>query len=69
MKLSNKLHSPVEIGIENTITSSVNRVKLPVVHIDGRLECNHDVSQFCKKASKKLHALSRYVNLSIKINE
>ena len=28
-------------------------------HIDGRLDFDHHVSQICRKASKKLHALSR----------
>ena len=44
--------SPVEIQIENTIISSVKRVKLPGVHIDGRLDFDYHVNQICKKASK-----------------
>ena len=51
--------SPVEIQIENTIISSVKRVKLLGVHIDGRLDFDYHVNQICKKASKKIHALSR----------
>ena len=42
--------------------SSVSRVKLLVVHIDSRLDFDYQVSQICKKASKKLHALSRVSN-------
>ena len=51
--------SAVEIQFENTITSSVKRVKLLGVHIDGRLDFDYHVKQICKKASKKIHALSR----------
>ena len=51
--------SLVEIKIENTIISSVKRVKLLGVHIDGRLDFDYHVNQICKKASKKIHALSR----------
>ena len=51
--------SPVEIQIENTIISSVKRVKLLGVYIDGRLDFDYHVNQICKKASKKIHALSR----------
>ena len=45
--------SPVEIQIENTIISSVERVKLLGVHIDRRLDFDYHVNQICKKASKK----------------
>ena len=52
--------SPVESQIENTKIFSVNRVKVVGgVHIDGRLDFDYHTSQICKKASKKLHALSR----------
>ena len=51
--------SPAEIQIESTIISSVKRVKLLGVHIDGRLDFDYHVNQICKKASKKIHALSR----------
>ena len=51
--------SPVEIQIENTIISSVKRVKLLGVHIDSRLDFDHPVSQICEKASKKIPPLSR----------
>ena len=58
--------SPVEFQIKNTVISSVNRVKLQGVHIDDRLNFDYHVSQICKKANKKLHALSRvstYMNM------
>ena len=58
--------SPVEFQIENTIISSVNKVKLQGVHIDDRLNFDYHVSQISKKANKKLHALSRvskYMNM------
>ena len=51
--------SAVEIQIENTIISSIKRVKLLGLHIDGRLDFDYHVNQICKKASKKIHALSR----------
>ena len=41
------------IQIENTVISSVKRVKLPGVHIDGRLDFEYQVRQICKKTSKK----------------
>jgi len=51
--------SPIEMQIENTFINNTNRVKLLGVHIDGSLKFDHHVTQLCKKASKKLHALSR----------
>ena len=52
--------SPVQVQIENTIISSVNRVTLPGVHIGGRLDFDYHVNEICRKAtSKKLHALPR----------
>ena len=51
--------SPAEIQIESTIISSVKRVKLLGVHIDGRLDFDYHVNQICEKASKKIHVLSR----------
>ena len=50
--------SPIEIQIDNTVISSVNRVKR-LVHIDVRLNFDYHVSQICKKVSRKIHALSR----------
>ena len=51
--------SPVKFQIENTIISSINRVKVLGVHIDGKIDFDCRVRQTCKKASKKLNALSR----------
>ena len=50
--------SPGEIQVENTIISNVKRVKLLGAHIEGRLDFDYHVSQVCKKASKKIYALS-----------
>ena len=60
--------SPVEIQIENTIISSVKRVKLLRVHIDGRLDFDYHVNQICKKLVKKHMLYLGYVNIWIKIN-
>ena len=51
--------SPVEIQIGNTIISSVKRVKLIGVHIDGRIVFDYHVNQICKKVSKKIYTLFR----------
>ena len=56
--------SPVEIQIENTKISSVKRVKLLGVHVDGRLDFDNHVNQICKKPSKKIHTLSRVCIIS-----
>ena len=48
--------SLVEIQIENTIISSVNKVKFLGVHIDGRLDFDYHVNHIYKKTSKKIHA-------------
>ena len=56
-----------EIRIENTIISSINRVKLLGVHIDGRLDFGYHVSQICKRASKKYTLYLGYANIWIKI--
>ena len=61
--------SPVEIQIENTIISSIKRVKLLGLHIDDRLDFDYHVNQICKKASKKKYTLYLgYVITWIKIN-
>ena len=51
--------SPIKMKIENTEISSTNKVKLLGIQIDGKLKFDYHISQLCKKASKKLHALSR----------
>ena len=58
-KLITSSSSSTEIQIENTIISSVKGAKLLGVHIDGRLDFDYHENQICKKAGKKMHALSR----------
>ena len=50
---------PVDIQISDIKVTSESRVKLLGIHIDNRLNFDYHVSQLCKKASKKLHALAR----------
>ena len=50
---------PVDIQISDIKVTSEFRVKLLSIHIDSRLNFDYHVIQFCKKASKKLHALAR----------
>ena len=50
---------PVHIQISEIKVTSESRVKLLGIHIDDRLNFDYHVSQLCKKASKKLHALAR----------
>ena len=50
---------PVHIQISDIKVTSESRVKLLGIHIDNRLNFDYHVSQLCKKASKKLHALAR----------
>ena len=49
----------VDIQISDIKVTSESRVKLLGIHIDNRLNFDYHVSQLCKKASKKLHALAR----------
>ena len=44
--------------IENTIISSVSRVKLLAVNVDGRLDFDYDKNEICTKARRKLNTLS-----------
>ena len=58
---------PVNIQISDIKVTSESRVKLLGIHIDNRLNFDYHVSQLCKKASKKLHALAKifkYVDFS-----
>ena len=50
---------PVDIQISDIKVTSESRVKRLGIHIDNRLNFDYHVSQLCKKASKKLHALAR----------
>ena len=49
----------IDIHISDIKVTSESRVKLLGIHIDNRLSFDDRVSQFYKKASKKLHALAR----------
>ena len=50
---------PVDTQISDIKVASESKVKLLGIHIDNRLNFDYHVSQRCKKASKKLHALAR----------
>ena len=50
---------PADIQISDIKVTSQSRDKLLGIHIDNRLNFDYHVSQLCKKASKKLHALTR----------
>ena len=50
---------PVLIQISDINVTSESRVKLLGIHMNNRLNFDYHVSQLCKKASKKLHALAR----------
>ena len=49
----------VDIQISNIKVTSEFSVKLLGIYIDDRLNFDYHVSQLCKKASKKLHALAK----------
>ena len=49
----------VDIQICDIKVTSKSRIKLLGIHRDNRLNFDYHVSQLCKKASKKLHALAR----------
>ena len=55
--LSSKDHAKIEIA--NYPVYNIDRVKLLGVHTEGKLNFDFHVSQLCKKASQKLHALAR----------
>ena len=55
--LSSKDHAKIEIA--NYPVYNIDRVKLLGVHIEGKLNFHFHISQLCKKASQKLHALAR----------
>ena len=51
----------------NITIMSEEKVKLLGIHIDNRLNFDYHISQLCKKAGKKLHALTRvfkYIDIS-----
>ena len=47
------------IGVSNITTTNEEKVKLLGICIDNRLNFDYCISQLCKKAEKKLHALTR----------
>ena len=49
----------VDIQISDIKVTSESRVKLLGIYIDNNLNFDYHVNQFCKKTSKKLHALAR----------
>ena len=53
--------------MSNITIISEEKVKLLGIYIDNRLNFDYHISQLCKKAGKKLHALTRvfkYMNIS-----
>ena len=59
--------TPVAIEVANMTIMSEEKVKLLGIHIDNRLNFDYLISQLCKKAGKKLHALTRvfkYMDIS-----
>ena len=58
---------PARIEVSNITIMIVEKVNLLGIYIDNRLNFDYDTSQLCKKARKKLHALTRifkYMNIS-----
>ena len=59
--------TPVGIEVANITIMSEEKVKLLGIDIDNRLIFDYHISQLCKKAGKKLHALTRvfkYMDIS-----
>ena len=59
--------TPVGIEVANITIMSEEKVKLLGIDIDNRLIFDYHISQLCKKAGKKLHALARvfkYMDIS-----
>ena len=62
---SSKNH--VGIKVSNITIMSEEKVKLLGIYIDNRPNFDYHISQLCKKAGEKLHALTRvfkYMNIS-----
>ena len=57
--LLSKHKSGVHISVETEIIECENSVKLLGVTIDNELKFNEHISNICKKANQKLHALAR----------
>ena len=57
----------VGIKVSNITIMSEKKVKLLGIYIDNRRNFDYHISQLCKKAEKRLHALARvlkYMNIS-----
>ena len=59
MSLNYYSKTPVGIEVSNITIMSEEKVKLLGIYIDNRLNFDYHISQLCKKAEKKLHALTR----------
>ena len=53
--------NPVGIEVSEISIMREEKVKLLVIYIDNRLNFTYHISQLCKKAGKKLHALTRII--------
>ena len=60
--LVTKHNKDIFINVEEEVIECSNSVKLLGVIIDNNLKFNEHVSNLCKKASQKLHALARISN-------
>ena len=59
--------TPVGIEVANVTIMSEEKVKLLGIHIENRLNFDYYISQLCKKAGKKFHALTqvfKYMDIS-----
>ena len=62
MQLQNRLHfSSTNSNLKSSIISSVNRIKLLCVLIDGRLDFHNFVSQIGKRAGEKYMLYLEYI--------
>ena len=59
MSLITSSKTPVGIEVSSVTMMSEEKVKLLGIHIDNRLNFDYHISQHCKKAGKKLNALTR----------
>ena len=53
----------ITINVDNTIVKAEKSVKLLGVTIDNELKFNEHITNICKKANQKLHALARISHL------
>ena len=64
--LISKHNKDIHINVEEEIIECSNSVKLLGVTLDNNLNFNDHISNLCKKASQKLHALARISNFMSK---